>query len=66
MVSVLATFKDFVFVEEAGGTVHSLFGAVVPADVDPGDATTPKTISTRQKRSVKGKEGGITPGSSTF
>jgi hypothetical protein len=35
VVSVLAGFEDFVFVEDAGGTVDGLFRAVVPADVYP-------------------------------
>lgn len=39
VVSVLAGFEDFVFVEGAGGLVNGLFGAVVPAYVDPLFAT---------------------------
>jgi len=53
VVSVLAGFEDFVIVEDTAGAVDSLFGAVVPADVDPLIAPT-----TLDLHSSKGSGGG--------
>jgi len=39
VVSVLARFEDFVFVESSGGFVHGLFWPVVPTHIDPLFAT---------------------------